>query len=1041
MIKVIPVSFDDKSLIDAFISFPFTLYDQTPQWTPLLNLDAKSYFDRQGFPFYEHSEAAFFLARKNGRFVGRIAVLHHVPFNEHHNKNQAQFYFFDCINDEAAAHALLDSAADWAVDKGLDSLVGPKGFGLVDGYGLLIDGFDHGQTMAFTEYNLPYYASFMKSANFKKEIDFISYQIDGETFQLPNWIHGYAERINEQGEYRIRQPRSIVELFKAGREIVTVYNEGFSKNWEYYPLSEAEIKQVIENLIPAAVPKLLKMLYHKEQLVGLLFAVPDLSDVLKKSNGRINLPTILRLLSAKRKVEKVVLVGMSVQDHLHHAGLNALMISEIEKTLRNSSVRHVELINVAETAVHMRDDLETLGLRPFKTHRVYKKRLPIDESHKYPPADLQRHLKFTPATAFQSLVHLSETRALELFNQQVFSYLEDGETVTATRTFSELAHRARAIGQQLKEMDVQNQPILLPFPPGLAFIEALMGCLYAGAIGVPVHFPGNKRLVPRFLSVLKNSQAGLALTQSSFSARIQTILDANVEGQTLDLLEIDKIPNSVGEAWQLEGIGQEKTAVLQYTSGSTGNPKGVKISHGNFLANVQSICESADLFSLWGRGKGVIWLPTTHDMGLVGGVLMPIYGGGETIFMSPTAFMEKPDRWLRLMAKHEAHITAAPNFALDYCVEQISEEVVANLDLSSLHVLFCGAEKVRVETLNQFADKFQGANLASNSLVSCYGMAETTLLVSGSSRHEDFKTAVYNNQSYVSNGPIHESFDVQIVDSETLTAVAEGEVGEIWIAGPAVSDGYWRENAESQTQFKNHLAAQIDQDYYRTGDLGFIKDDELYVTGRLKDLIIVNGVNYYPADIEQSVELAHEALQPQGTAAFSIDNEQSEWLIIASELKRTHRKADLNEVAQAVQTAVSLQFQLPIQDIVFLRPGQLPRTSSGKVMRLECQNRYLKNELKSIGSISLGSSKVLSNFSGTPEFDAFKQDVAELLNLPIEHLDEKRQLNSYGLGSLKAAAFSYLLHQRYGLEITPQRLLNGMNLQDVFQNKGIVGKE
>ncbi|MFT7587380.1 MAG: hypothetical protein ACI9EW_003822, partial [Cellvibrionaceae bacterium] len=363
MIHIEPVSQTSRRQINQFIRFPFGLYKGNRNWTPMLNLDMREYFKRDSFPFYDHSDAAFFLAFRNNQVVGRIAAIDHSLFNKHHQTRKGSFFFFDCEDDQEAANALFSAAGAWLKARGLNEIIGPKGFGLLDPYGLLIDGFAENQTMAFTTYNFPYYRQFIEEAGFEKEIDFQSYQILTESFNFPSWIINLAEKVMVEASLTVGTFQTLRGMEKPIYQLVQLYIDSFKNNWEYYPLPGNEIDFLIKALIPIGVPNLIKVIYHHEQPVGLLLGLPDLSTTLQQSNGRLTPATIFRALKQKSQLDNAVMVGIAITETFQNKGGSALLMTEMAKTVLQLGIKKLELINVAESAKRMRDDLQALDAR------------------------------------------------------------------------------------------------------------------------------------------------------------------------------------------------------------------------------------------------------------------------------------------------------------------------------------------------------------------------------------------------------------------------------------------------------------------------------------------------------------------------------------------------------------------------------------------------------------------------------------------------------------------------------------------------------
>jgi GNAT superfamily N-acetyltransferase len=375
MITIEKIDPKNRSQVARFIKLPFPIYKDTPQWVPPIRIDVAAAMDRDKLPFYEHSEAEFYLATQNGADVGRIAVLENRHYNEYHGSKRAQFYFFECQEDLEIARALFERAYDWATKRGLDTIIGPKGFSALDGYGILVDGFEHRQLMTMMNYNLPYLPRFLEELGFEKEVDFVSCYLDVEKFILPERIHHIAERVQQRGTLAVKSFASKNELKGWAGRIGKAYNQAFVNNWEYVPLTEREIKYVLDTILVVADPGLIKIITHKEDVVGFLLGFRDISPALQRSKGRLLPFGIIDIMLEMRRTGWVAVNGLGILPEFQGHGGNALLYSEIEKTVRGHSFRHADLTQVAETAVQMRHDLVNLGGLPYKTHRVYQKSL------------------------------------------------------------------------------------------------------------------------------------------------------------------------------------------------------------------------------------------------------------------------------------------------------------------------------------------------------------------------------------------------------------------------------------------------------------------------------------------------------------------------------------------------------------------------------------------------------------------------------------------------------------------------------------------
>ncbi len=375
MIRIEKIDRTSKKRVNRFVNIPYRLYANHPQWAPPLIMDSKLYLDVKKHPFYNHSEADFFIAVRNGQDVGRIAVLEHRLFNQHHGTQRCQFYLFECEHDLEAATALFDRAYEWAKERNLTEIVGPKGFSMLDSLGMLVDGFDHQQTMTISSYNYDYYPELLESLGFVKELDYISCQMSADTYQFPDWIETIANEARQKGDLTVRGFRNMRELLSCAAEMLKTYNTAMLNNWENYPYPDYEISFIIDTLKVITNPKLMKVIYQGERIVGILFAFPDLSIALQRAKGRLTPLSLIDLLLQVRRSKRIVLNGLGILPEFRLGGGNALLFSELAKTVEDFGIQQVELPQMADTAVAVRRDLATVGIKPYKTHRIYVKQV------------------------------------------------------------------------------------------------------------------------------------------------------------------------------------------------------------------------------------------------------------------------------------------------------------------------------------------------------------------------------------------------------------------------------------------------------------------------------------------------------------------------------------------------------------------------------------------------------------------------------------------------------------------------------------------
>jgi len=572
------------------------------------------------------------------------------------------------------------------------------------------------------------------------------------------------------------------------------------------------------------------------------------------------------------------------------------------------------------------------------------------------------HLDRLPGTFFgpPTLVDLVRHRARCQPDEIAFTYLVDGETEQVRMTNRDLDRQARAIGAWLESQDLVGERALLLYPAGLEFIAAFFGCLYAGVTAVPVYPPRRNRSLARVQAIADDAEAQVALTTDVVLRRVEPLIDETPHLKQLTWLATCHVPQGMEEKWDMPDIRGDTLAFLQYTSGSTGTPKGVMLDHNNLMHNSALI---AHAFEHARSSLGVFWLPSYHDMGLIGGILQPLYVGRPNVLMSPMAFLQKPYRWLSAISRFGGTTSGGPDFAYALCVRKVTAEQKATLDLSSWQVAFNGAEPVREETIEAFSEAFAPCGFRREAFYPCFGLAEATLIVSGGFAKRPpvirwFDAAALANHQVVDASPEEEEAralvgcgetlpdqKIVIADPQTMTRCAPDQIGEIWVGGPSVAKGYWRQAEGTQATFRAFLKDTGEGPFLRTGDLGFIQDGELFVTGRIKDLIIFRGFNVYPQDIELTVARAHPHLVPDCGAAFAVEGGGQEKLVVVQEIHRRHRE-NVQEVFQAVRQAVAEEHDLPLEAIVLVRAGSIPKTSSGKIQRHACRQGFLEGSLE-----------------------------------------------------------------------------------------------
>ncbi len=574
----------------------------------------------------------------------------------------------------------------------------------------------------------------------------------------------------------------------------------------------------------------------------------------------------------------------------------------------------------------------------------------------------QQRIDFGLTEETVDLVGLLRLRAEKRGRQRAFTFLVDGDSERVHTTYEQLDERARAIGAFLQSQGLEGERALLLFPSGLEFVAAFFGCLYAGVVAVPAYPPRRNRNMQRIQSIVNDAKPRIALTTHDVFERIEPLLEELPDLAAIPWRCTRDIATEEASSWNQPKVTPETLAFLQYTSGSTGTPKGVMLSHGNLLHNTAIISAA---FKPTFVSSGVTWLPLYHDMGLIGGIIQPIYFGQPVSVMTPTHFLQKPLRWLQLISDSGALISGGPNFAYELCVERVTEEEKRNLDLSQWELAFNGAEPVRAETIDRFCKAFASCGFRREAFYPCYGLAEATLLVAGGEKSlaapvRSFDGAKLQEGEAVVTDPKKEGAvrlvgigtslleqEIVIVDPETLTECPQGHVGEIWVSGPSVAQGYWQREEATQETFQACLEDGRGP-FLRTGDLGCFHGEEgevdLFINGRLKDLIIIRGVNHYPQDLELTAEQAHEDLRPAAGGAFSIGGDGAEQLVVVQEVVRK-RDIDYDAVCHAIRKEIALHHDVSPQAIVLIKPHSIPKTSSGKIQRHACRKDYEAGEL------------------------------------------------------------------------------------------------
>ncbi len=700
--------------------------------------------------------------------------------------------------------------------------------------------------------------------------------------------------------------------------------------------------------------------------------------------------------------------------------------------------------------------------------------------------------------SFSNIVEILRHRGESQKNKKAFTFLLDGEREEASISFGDLDQKARRIAIALRSLSPPGKRATLLYSPGLDYITGFLGCLYAGIIAVPIYPPDPGRLsrtLPRLQAILKDCQPNLILSTQQVHLIGKEIFPQLEEESGIKWVETDNLPTSEDLLFKDIPIDPQSVAFLQYTSGSTREPKGVIISHKNLIYNLRQFLKLFDQFS---QTVGVSWLPPYHDMGLVAGILYPIFGGFHTILFSPLDFLKKPIRWLQAITRYGGTISPAPNFAFDLCVRKISQEEKAELNLKSWKFAVNGAEPIRSDTLKNFSSAFEMCGFNPKAFFPCYGLAEATLMVSGGPGLRPPKIKKVDSLNLtkgliknvskksgrpkflVSCGNPREGTTVRIINPRTNKPTRSGQIGEIWAAGPGIASGYWNNPDETRKTFQAFIQGTREGPFFRTGDLGYLDKEDLYLTGRLKDLIIIRGQNYYPQDIEQTVYQSYQGLRPGCGAAFSMEIGKEERLVVVQEIdrrfhdrriERPHIKPfrerrtssdrrinelppghdpeirgefDFDKAFQNIRRSVAEHHEIDIHQIVFIKPGTIPKTSSGKIQRYACKQAHIQGNLEILAGRTFDSEKeektdsllvqTLKSLSDLQRKSVLKNLLKGLLQdrlgISKKEITNHKALLSYGLDSLQAVDLEQQIESNLEIKFPQSEILGGINLGD-----------
>ena len=654
-----------------------------------------------------------------------------------------------------------------------------------------------------------------------------------------------------------------------------------------------------------------------------------------------------------------------------------------------------------------------------------------------------------------TIVDVLRRRSLSSPDKPAYTFLDDGEVEGASFTYAQLDRRSRAIAAKLQEAGAEGQRVLLTLDSGLEFIGAFLGCLYAGAVAVPAYRPSpvlRQESLPRLRGIARDAAVEVILSDDELPESVRAEM-----GSSVRFVESNAVPTELAGAWTETPLDARQLAFLQYTSGSTAAPRGVMVSHGNLMHNLAHGAEAE------GNERGrvsVSWLPMHHDMGLIDGILQPLYSGFPAYVFSPGAFLTKPLRWLSAISRYRATNSGAPNFAYELCVRKTSKAERASLDLRSWRVAYNGAEPVRAETLCSFLDAFRPCGFDWRAFYPVYGLAESTVLVT-SRRHEDSPVLIQLDRELlekgqatpsndaakgvlrVGSGQPHRDTQLVIADPEHRTRCASGEVGEIWLASPSVCAGYWNDPEESTRTFRAVLEDTQEGPFLRTGDLGFVLDGELFVVGRMKDVLIVRGVNYSPSDIEWTAEEAHPGVRGGGVAVFGTSRDDGEEASVLAEVKvdrammsasEEERARYASEIMQSLRAAVLERHGLRLGTIALVPPRALLKTSSGKLRRWACRDAFAAGKMKMLARSVNGDDAIQSD-AIEPKIRSL---VAQLSGAPLASVDLRSSLSRY-VDSLGVVEVQTAIGRWVGRNVSIAELLEPgalQRLQGQLRNAG-----
>jgi len=648
-----------------------------------------------------------------------------------------------------------------------------------------------------------------------------------------------------------------------------------------------------------------------------------------------------------------------------------------------------------------------------------------------------------------------------------FAWRSDDLSSQQLLTYGELLARAKAIAADLQGRCRLAERVVLVFPHGLEFTQSFFGCLYAGLIAVPICPPRRLRPAPGVDRIVANAEPAVVLSTAEYVANhvewfqeIPTLLQQS-------WLNVDRLAAG-GDFWAKPPIDSNTLAFLQYTSGTTGTPKGVMVSHGNLVHNAATI---RDVVGPGDHRQRAFWLPMYHDLGLIGAMLQTVFDGATSTWISPSTFLRRPLSWLGLISRTGASLSAAPDFAYNLCAEKCTAQMQDGLDLSHWTAAISGAETIRPATIERFSRAFAPCGFRKDAFQPGYGLAEATLVVSCLPKDLPPVTVCVDGPAMAgdgiklsaadapearvvaSSGQVGASQQVAIVDPDTGLPCRAGRVGEIWVCGPNVAQGYYNDERATAQRFHAKLPGD-DRCYLRTGDLGFLLDGHLYVAGRLKELIVIRGRNVYPQDIESAIRECDIRLRTAVNSAFSVDLLGCERLVVIQEFGRTHRNTDFDELGQKIRLAIGRECGVEVFDLLFVRKGSIPRTTSGKVRRIQCREEYLAERFEPVARWTDRQSDVNeatrpnTGDQGKPDQarsvdrirDWLLERISQRLDVPAERLDEHQAFTEMGLGSLDVVLICTQFEEWLGERLPPTTIYNYPTIAALAERLGQSGE-